>query len=80
MHDSLIESVDIILNEVELHETIASDSLRALSITRRKCLFFEEQYLEFFPVYTKNLCHIDCRIRAALRSCGCVPFFYNLSI
>lgn len=79
IHDSLIESVEIIQNEVELHETIASDSLRSLSIARRKCLFFEEKYLQFFPVYTKNLCNINCRIQAALRLCGCVPFFYNLS-
>lgn len=64
---------------MELNEISSSDSLRAVSIKRRNCLYFEEKVLDFFPVYTKNLCRINCRIRAALQLCGCVPFFYNLS-
>lgn len=27
-------------------------------------------------IYTLNLCAINCRIRAALEYCSCVPFFY----
>lgn len=79
MHESLIESTDIIHNVIELHEILSIDSLRGFSIKRRKCIFFDEKVLQFFPIYTINLCQISCRIRAALSSCGCIPFFYNLS-
>lgn len=71
--------MDIIHNEFGLHEILTADSLRDFSIQRRKCLFPDEPVLQYFPVYTKNLCRINCRIQAALLSCGCFPFFYNLS-
>lgn len=79
MHENLVKSIDVVHSEIELHQVLSSDSLRSLSIERRKCLYFDEQVLLFFPMYTENLCRIECRIQAALISCGCVPFFYNLS-
>lgn len=79
IHESLIGSVDIIHNEVEVQEILTADSLRDFSIQRRKCLFSDEPVLKYFPIYTINLCRIDCRIQAALATCGCYPFFYNLS-
>lgn len=36
--------------------------------------------LSTFPqAYTRNLCKMDCRIRRALKFCGCMPFFYAVS-
>lgn len=31
----------------------------------------------FSQIYTQNLCKIDCRIKRAKTSCGCVPHFYS---
>lgn len=49
---------------------------------QRKILWFvfikETQKQFFFQVYTINLCKIDCRIKHALKLCGCIPFFYAI--
>jgi hypothetical protein len=53
----------------------ASDALRKLSIVQRKCLFNDES-IEQLPVYSYNACNLVCRANAALRLCGCRPYYY----
>ncbi|XP_037035697.1 sodium channel protein Nach-like [Bradysia coprophila] len=79
IRESLVESTDIFHTDIEMNEILSTDASRGLSVKRRKCLYFDERALDFFPIYTINLCKMNCRIRAALFSCGCIPFFYNLN-
>ncbi|KAL9697993.1 hypothetical protein quinque_001434 [Culex quinquefasciatus] len=59
-------------------EIITSPNARELSISQRKCRFTHEaDILQFSPVYSYNLCRIECRMKLAVRFCGCVPHFYR---
>lgn len=53
----------------------ASDALRSLRIVQRKCMFNDES-IEKLPVYSYNICNLVCRAKAALRLCGCRPYYY----
>ncbi|XP_058817371.1 uncharacterized protein LOC131680675 [Topomyia yanbarensis] len=59
-------------------ELITSPSARQLAVSQRQCRFTHEaDVLEFSPVYSYNLCRIECRMRLAVRYCGCIPHFYR---
>ncbi|XP_062557136.1 uncharacterized protein LOC134221994 [Armigeres subalbatus] len=65
---------------VELHALEIKTSPKAvdLSVSQRKCRFTHEaDVLHFSPVYSYNLCRIECRMRLAMKICGCVPHFYR---
>lgn len=50
-------------------------------IEQRKCKFPNEiTSNRSYPlgVYTQNFCLIDCGIKAAIKLCGCQPFFYKI--
>lgn len=53
----------------------ASDVLRKLSIVQRKCLFNDES-IQQLPVYSYNACILVCRAKAAMKLCGCRPYYY----
>ncbi|CRK98218.1 CLUMA_CG011581, isoform A [Clunio marinus] len=57
---------------------VAEDNVIELKPKSRKCLFRSEPNSEYFNVYTKDLCKIDCRIKRSLMFCKCVPFFYAI--
>lgn len=49
-----------------------------LSVSQRQCRFaHESDILETSPIYSFNLCQNECRLRLALKTCGCVPHFYR---
>lgn len=50
---------------------------RSLSVAQRKCRFLEESNLKISPVYTYNLCRMQCRVKLCQALCGCVPYFYR---
>ncbi|XP_031627798.1 pickpocket protein 11 [Contarinia nasturtii] len=59
-------------------EILTSNDAKALSISQRQCRFaHESDILETSPIYSFNLCQNECRLRLALRTCGCVPHFYR---
>ncbi|XP_050087150.1 sodium channel protein Nach [Anopheles aquasalis] len=65
---------------VELHalEILTSPNARELSVSQRQCRFTHEgDTLVFSPVYSYNLCRIECRMKLAYKLCGCVPHFYR---
>ncbi|XP_025157957.1 LOW QUALITY PROTEIN: sodium channel protein Nach [Harpegnathos saltator] len=41
------------------------------------CVKNEAAKLKYLPVYLYSNCFVDCSIEAALRICGCVPFYYE---
>ncbi|GAB0087900.1 uncharacterized protein DMENIID0001_022620 [Sergentomyia squamirostris] len=51
---------------------------RDLSISQRRCRFTDEAgSLQHSPVYSLNLCRVECRIQMALELCHCIPHFYR---
>lgn len=54
-----------------------------LAIFKIGCLFsnifryFDESNLSRFPVYSYDLCKLDCKINHIVKKFGCVPFFYK---
>ncbi|XP_066997698.2 pickpocket protein 11 isoform X2 [Anabrus simplex] len=59
-----------------LSVTISEETMK-LSVRQRKCRLFEESNLELSPVYSYNLCRMECRMKQALKLCKCVPYFYK---
>ncbi|KAG5898765.1 hypothetical protein JTB14_010975 [Gonioctena quinquepunctata] len=47
------------------------------SIKQRKCRFHHESNLPHSPVYSYDLCRMECRATLAKKLCGCVPHFYR---
>lgn len=41
----------------------------------RQCYFANEKKLEFFKVYSKSSCELECLTKQILTTCGCVKFF-----
>ncbi|XP_055295694.1 sodium channel protein Nach-like [Sitodiplosis mosellana] len=57
---------------------VARQNVRALFISHRKCRYVDESDLSHFPsMYAFDLCKIECRIKAIIERCKCVPFFYK---
>lgn len=65
---------------VDFNEVITSDRAKMFGIKIRKCRFDTEiTSNRSYPLglYTENLCLIECSIDAAIKICGCRPFFYK---
>ncbi|XP_059221736.1 acid-sensing ion channel 5-like [Stomoxys calcitrans] len=46
------------------------------TVRQRNCRFGHESNLTHFPIYTKNLCIQECRLRLVYEVCKCIPHFY----
>jgi hypothetical protein len=55
----------------------STGDVTSLSFSQRKCRFLEESDLHISPVYSYNLCRMQCRMEQAMRLCGCIPHFYR---
>ncbi|KAG5669679.1 hypothetical protein PVAND_017562 [Polypedilum vanderplanki] len=66
---------DEIESSYNMLETVASSELKKLRIAQRNCYFIDES-TENLPVYSYNACKLVCRAKAAIRFCGCRPYFY----
>ncbi|XP_049782288.1 uncharacterized protein LOC126183980 [Schistocerca cancellata] len=49
----------------------------SLSVKQRKCRFLHESNLLISPVYTYNMCRMQCRMQLSYDLCGCVAHFYR---
>lgn len=57
--------------------TVASDELRRLNPKQRRCRFMDEPTKDMAsPVYSYNLCRMNCRKKLAYELCRCAPYFY----
>lgn len=52
-----------------------SNQLRDYDPKRRECYFQHENPLNFFKLYTKENCELECLANYALELCGCVAFW-----
>ncbi|XP_043263887.1 uncharacterized protein LOC122404069 [Colletes gigas] len=50
-------------------------NVRELQVHQRKCKFVNDGGLRTWPVYTKNMCVIECRMRVIEDRCNCRPHF-----
>lgn len=55
----------------------STPEIKFLTPKQRGCRFLQESNLDISPVYTYNMCRIQCRMEQARKLCGCVPYFYK---
>lgn len=55
----------------------SAPEVKDLTPKQRGCRFLSESNLKISPVYTYNMCRIQCRMNQANKLCGCVPFYYK---
>lgn len=41
------------------------------------CIAEDQNTLEYFSIYGYSNCYANCRVKAMLRYCGCLPFIYD---
>ncbi|KAJ9590221.1 hypothetical protein L9F63_016671, partial [Diploptera punctata] len=58
-------------------QTVASPELRQLYPVQRNCRFQDEIENTKSPIYSYNICKMECRKQMAKQYCDCVPFFYK---
>ncbi|CAH1395973.1 unnamed protein product [Nezara viridula] len=56
---------------------VSSEAAEKLKIQQRKCRLQHESNLLTSPVYSYNLCRMECRIRECFKLCNCMPYFYR---
>ncbi|XP_066904739.1 sodium channel protein Nach isoform X1 [Halyomorpha halys] len=57
--------------------TYTTADARQLTAKQRKCIFEDEVKLKTAEKYSYWACMSDCRMRASMDKCNCVPFFYH---
>ncbi|XP_053997452.1 pickpocket protein 19-like isoform X1 [Hylaeus anthracinus] len=50
-------------------------TVKELQISQRKCKFHNDGGLKTWPVYTRNMCKMECRMRVIEDRCKCRPHF-----
>ncbi|XP_043523868.1 pickpocket protein 28-like [Frieseomelitta varia] len=50
-------------------------NVKDLSVHQRKCKFFNDGGLKTWPVYTTNMCVMECRMKVIQDKCNCRPHF-----
>ena len=56
------------------------ESGKKLSEAQRHCRLSEDtQSLDIFNIYTRSACMFECKMKSAVRRCGCIPWNYPVS-
>uniref|UniRef100_A0A182N1I6 Uncharacterized protein n=1 Tax=Anopheles dirus TaxID=7168 RepID=A0A182N1I6_9DIPT len=62
---------------ISMKQTYTTEDAQQLSIGQRKCIFPEEEKLQYYQdAYTFSGCMKECRISKSYKHCRCVPPFY----
>ncbi|XP_058127127.1 sodium channel protein Nach [Anopheles ziemanni] len=62
---------------ISMKQTYTTEDAQQLSIGQRKCIFPEEEKLQYYQdAYTFSGCMKECRISKSLKFCSCIPPFY----
>lgn len=54
----------------------ATEAIRDLKVSVRKCFFAWEKKLRFFNNYSHINCLMECRANLIKKKCGCIPLFF----
>ena len=66
---------------VEPTEIVASEDLRSIQISKRKCHFEDElDDLKLFSKYSQSGCQFEKQIRTGMEKCKCAPWFIPSTI
>jgi acid-sensing ion channel, other len=64
--------------EIRPERTDCSETVKALPISDRGCVFEDEHQLKHFPKYAEENCRVECNMDLHVKTCDCLPyFFYN---
>lgn len=55
--------------------TEASPLLRPIAVRQRRCVFAEELRLEYYRIYTRKNCKLECVARLEVQQCGCHQYY-----
>nr|XP_046470829.1 pickpocket protein 28-like [Neodiprion pinetum] len=70
-----LKEMSVIDIKIDVQQTEGSDELREMSKSQRECNFPEDGDLKMWPVYTRNMCILECRYNFIKSRCGCYPYF-----
>ncbi|CAH0561298.1 unnamed protein product [Brassicogethes aeneus] len=56
----------------------SNDELRVINSENRGCLFYNEREMHWSGRYSFSSCINECRLRAIMTICECVPYYYPL--
>ncbi|XP_052859752.1 uncharacterized protein LOC128267002 [Anopheles cruzii] len=70
-----VEESDELVAMYNILETVSTERLKDLTVQQRNCFFYDERY-EQLPLYSRNLCLMNCRAKRAQALCRCRPHFY----
>lgn len=54
----------------------SDENLKSLTPSDRSCYFKEERKLQFFKIYTRRNCEMECFSNFSLSICNCIPFYH----
>ncbi|PSN57599.1 hypothetical protein C0J52_00506 [Blattella germanica] len=57
--------------------TESGPGVKALSVSKRCCLFPDETHLSVFHTYSQENCLLECRLKNIVEMCGCYPYFFS---
>ncbi|XP_015429212.1 PREDICTED: uncharacterized protein LOC107185949 [Dufourea novaeangliae] len=60
---------------MSISEIKTKSNVKELHVHQRKCKFVTDGGLKTWPVYTRNMCTIECRMRVIEKRCNCRPHF-----
>ncbi|XP_024084076.1 sodium channel protein Nach-like isoform X2 [Cimex lectularius] len=63
--------------DVTAQSIYSTEAAAELTISQRKCRHPGESNLAISPVYSYNMCRMDCRVKKMISMCNCVPHFYR---
>ena len=71
---------EIFLTVSAIH-TESSEPVREMEVLRRNCIFSDEKNVPnaevtVFKTYSQENCFLECRAKALLKECGCLPYYY----
>ncbi|CAG9857482.1 unnamed protein product [Phyllotreta striolata] len=59
-----------------MKQTYTTEDAKQLNLNQRRCAFQNELQIEFDDTYSYTACATECRMRNAVKYCGCAPHFY----
>ena len=59
---------------IKINEISNENEVRSVDISKRSCRFHDENYVDFYPVYSTSACLINCRKKLQLKLCNCTSY------
>jgi amiloride-sensitive sodium channel len=59
---------------IKINEISNQDEVRSVDIAKRSCRFYDENYMDFYPVYSNSACLVNCRKKLQLKLCNCTSY------